>query len=112
MVVLTLWASFDKSPQAHERMRALQLLHEIYDDDSVVFLGVHESTTEPGSIETSIGDWGLTFPIGRDQDPFVTFDRYSVNSVPQTILIDRDGNVRYYDVEGRLAELIKDLRRR
>ena len=51
-------------------------------------------------------------PIGCDADPFLTFDLYNTNTIPQTVLIDKQGILRYYKVDGRILELIKDLRRR
>jgi hypothetical protein len=42
----------------------------------------------------------------------VTHHSYAARVLPQVILIDKQGLLRYFDVEGRLSELIKDLRRR
>jgi hypothetical protein len=112
VVVLTLWGGFDATDAARERLQLLNRLHRLYAGvDDVVFLGVHDSGKEPAEIRRYIQEYGVEYPVGRDKDPFLTFDAYNTNFIPQTVLIDKAGVLRHYFVEGRLPELIKHLRR-
>ena len=52
----------------------------------------------------------VRFPVGIDNET-ASFDLYDIFSIPQIVLIDKKGVFRYYDVDGRLLELIKSLRR-
>jgi hypothetical protein len=112
VLVLTLWGGFAESDQMFDRMEELVLLHDMFaDQDDVAFVGVHDGLSEPDEIAEYIEEFAVTFPVGRDMDPFQTFNAYKTDVIPQTVLIDKRGVVRYYDVEGRLLELIKSLRR-
>jgi len=113
VVVLTLWGGFDTLGRTRHRIDHLNALHALLaDSDDVVFLGVHDASVEPPEVARYAAEFGIDFPIGCDADPFLTFDRYNTNIIPQTVLIDKEGVLRYYKVNDRIPELIKDLRRR
>ncbi len=113
VVVLTMWAGFDRTPVGVNRIQEMRALHALYaDTDDVLIIGVHDGSSLPSEIENYIRSYGITFPVGRDKVPLVTFDHYGVNAIPQTVLIDKQGILRYYQIEGRLLELVKVLRRR
>jgi hypothetical protein len=80
--------------------------------DDVVFVGVHDASVEPEEVEEYLAQYRIEWPVGCDADPFKTFVTYGINFIPQTVLIDKQGILRYHDVEGRLLELIKVLRRK
>ena len=112
VVVLTLWGGFDATDAGQERLQLLNLLHDLYAGvDDVVFLGVHDSGKETADIRRYIQEYDIEYPVARDKDPFLTFDAYNTNFIPQTVLIDKQGVLRHYFVDGRLLELIKHLRR-
>ena len=112
VVVLTLWSGFDTVGPGRDRMEELRALHYVLEGvDDVVFVGVHTGDVDTELAERYIEHFGIEFPVGFDDDEATTFQRYSIRVIPQTLLIDRRGFVRYYDVEGRLFELIKSLRR-
>ncbi len=113
VVVITFWASFDDSPLGLNRMVEMQLLDRLYEDvDDVTFVGIHDATVEPEEVRKYVEKHAISFPIGCDADPFKTFDNYGVNFIPQTVVIDKDGILRFFQVEDRLPSLIKALRRR
>lgn len=113
VIVLTLWGGFDESPLGVNRIEELRALHVLLRDvDDVLFLAVHDAGSERDEVEEYVRRFGIPFAVGRDADPFVTFVNYGVNFIPQTVLIDKQGVLRYFQVEGRLLELIKLLRRK
>jgi len=112
VVVLTLWGGFAEHGPARDRIEEVRALSQLlHDADDVVFIGVHDAASEPGDIWRYVKSYEITFPVGADAEPFLTFDRYHTNVIPQTFLIDKQGILRYMDVGGRLLELIKSLRR-
>ncbi len=113
VVVLTLWGGFDTSHFAMNRLTELRMIHELYGaDGDVAVIGIHDASSEADEVEEYLLQYQITFPVGRDADPFVTFNKYGINAIPQTVLIDKQGVLQYAVIEGRLLELIKDLRRR
>lgn len=113
VVVLTMWGGFDTSQFAMNRLTELRLIHELYGSaGDVAVIGVHDASSEPDEIAEYLARLEITYPVGRDADPFVTFVNYGVNAIPQTVLIDKQGVLQYAETEGRLLELIKALRRR
>ena len=113
VVVMTLWGGFDDSPFAMNRLGELRALHDLYQGvDDVVVLGIHDASSEPDEIADYLKRLDVRFPVGRDADPFVTFSNYKTTFIPQTVLIDREGTLRQDQIEGRLLEMIKALRRK
>lgn len=112
VVVLTFWGGFDTSHFAMNRLAELRILHELFGThDDVAVIGIHDASNEPDEIAHYIERYEITFPVGRDADPFVSFNNYGINAIPQTVLIDKKGILRYAAIEGRLLELIKAMRR-
>lgn len=117
VIVLTLWGGWDAvgpgGLRIRDRIDELRALHVLFrDEPDVAFVAVHDASVGPEEVARYVREYQIEFPVGHDADPFLTFDRYNTNQIPQTVLIDKRGIVRHYAVEGRLLELIKDLRRR
>lgn len=113
VVVLTFWGSFDDSPTGVNRISEICALHDLFSDvDDVVVLTIHDASVEPDLVEGFLKRHALSFPVGCDADPFFSFMNYGINRIPQTVLIGKDGKLFFFDVEGRILELVKDLRRR
>jgi hypothetical protein len=113
VVVLTFWGSFDDSAHGLNRLLEMEVLHRLYQDaEDVVIAGIHDASVEPDDVEAFVAKLGLSFPIGCDADPFQSFVAYGINFIPQTVLIDKQGVLQFYQVEGRIPEMIKVLRRR
>lgn len=113
VVVLFFWAGFLDTVDFYNTMEEIRALHALLQPvEDVAFVSIHDGLSEPAEIEEFVKQGGVRFPVGRDEDPFMTFDRYGIQFLPQVVLIDREGIVRYDQTEGRLLDLIKDLRRR
>lgn len=113
VVVLTLWGGLNAQGATRRCMAELCALHALLQgSDDTVFVGVHDAAARPFEVEKYLQEFGIRFPVGHDAEPYLTFERYKIERTPQTVLIDKKGVVRYYDVKGRLLELIKDLRRK
>ncbi len=112
VIVLTLWAGFANMGPARARMEELNWLYTRYsEEDDVAVLSVHDNGVEKEGVEKYIEAFGIEFPVGLDNESADTFLSYRTQVIPQTFLIDRQGRIRYYDVDDRLIELIKVLRR-
>ena len=113
VLILYFWGSFDLSMYGVSRLEELrahaELLRQVED---ICFLGIHDAGNEADEIEAFLHAHAISFPVGRDTDDFSTFLRYGINFIPQCVLIDKEGIVRYYNTDGRLLELIKVLRRK
>jgi peroxiredoxin len=112
VVVLTFWGGFDNSLPGINRIEELRALHALFHGvEDVVILGIHDTSSDADEVEEYVHQYRIEFPVGRDAEPFVTFVNYGINFIPQTLLIDKRGIVRYVHTDGRLPELIKALRR-
>ncbi len=113
VVVLTFWGGFFDQGAGRRRIDELGALKTLYDGvDDVAIIGIHDGSVTNEEFEQYVGAFGVRFPVARDSDDFATFTAYRVRSIPQTVLIDKQGNVQFFYVDGRLLELIKELRRR
>lgn len=114
VVVLLFWAGFDPYGRNEATLSEVLLLHRALAEtaDDVAFIGIHDDSDPLELVREYVAELGLGFPVGIDQAPMVTHQSYAVRVLPQVILIDKQGLLRHFDVEGRLSELIKDLRRR
>lgn len=111
VVVLIFWGGFDTTAKGLTRLRQMNTLYEAFRDaGDVKFVGIHDSASDSGEVTAYVHDNNVAYPVGIDNET-VTFDRYDIFAIPQIVLIDKKGLFRYYDVEGRLLELIKSLRR-
>ncbi len=112
VVVLMLWASFDGSAPNRQHLAEMNALHTLYADaNDVAVISVHDGASTPQTVAQFIRHAGVAFPVGCDVESSETFTRYRTGYVPQVILIDKTGAVRYYMTDGKVLELIKLLRR-
>ena len=111
-VVATFWGGFDRRPENFDQIEELRVLHALLEDvPDVLVLGIHDSSSVRQDVEEYVEQYRIEFPVGHDAEPFRTFERYRIRDIPQTVLIDKHGVLRYFQVDGRLLELIKVLRR-
>ncbi len=111
VVFLNFWATW--CPPCREEMPYIQNLYEKYGDDGdVVILAV----AGPGSIDDQdeagvkafLSDNGYTYPVLMDLTGEI-FGRYSVNSLPTTFMIDRNGSVLGYVPGGMTQEMMQSI---
>lgn len=111
VVVMLFWAGFDEDMGPvvlHELMVLRELLA---DQEDVAFIGIHDAISGKDEIKEYIEGFEIPFPVMRDTDEQATFAEYGIVFIPQIVVLDKKGVVRYYQTEGRLLELIKGLRR-
>lgn len=112
IVVLTFWAGFDMTGQSRMHFEELKYLHGLFGSNSdIQFVAIHDASLKPYEIELVARKWEIPFPVGCDEEAFTSFKAYHVNQIPQTVIIDSDGKLKYYEVEGRLHTLIKAMLR-
>jgi len=113
VVVLYFWGGFDTTPDGLNALSEMLAINAcLAEAEDVVVLGIHDATSLPEEVVIYLEDYRVPFPVGLDDGLSETFASYKVGHIPQTVLIDKEGKVRYYQTQGRLLELIKVLRRR
>lgn len=111
-VVLLFWAGFDDSAAGLSQINEMKALAIAYGGvPDVVLAAIHDASSTADEVEDFVQRQEINIPVGRDADPLVTFDRYGINVIPQVVIIDQSGILRYFQTTGRLLELIKAVRR-
>lgn len=80
--------------------------HRLFSKADLTVIGLHtvfehHAAMTPVSLEAFIHEYRLTYPIGVEQpvknSPLpATMQRYQFRGTPSTVLIGRDGTIRYY----------------
>lgn len=114
VVLVNFWASW--CGPCKQEMPHLNRLHEKYRSAGFVLLGLNIDEDARLGAATA-ARWGLKFPVLLDTDKTVV-RRYDLGSMPATVLIDRDGQVRHLHrgyregtevtYEQQIRELIKE----
>jgi cytochrome c biogenesis protein CcmG, thiol:disulfide interchange protein DsbE len=94
VVVLNFWASW--CIPCAEEAEDLQAVYEKYKDQDVVFLGVDWTDIE-GDALNYLKRFGITFANGPDLGTKIG-PRYRITGVPETYVLDRNGDVQYFKV--------------
>ena len=109
VVVLDFWATW--CTPCFEGLDHLQQVHERYADQDVVVLAINAGE-DRDEVAEFVADRGHTFTVLLDTDARV-IDAYGVQSIPHTIIVDREGEVHYIpggagDVEQALRDLLAE----
>lgn len=110
-VVVNLWASW--CGPCRQEMPLLNRLHEQYRKAGFTLLGVSVDD-KPQAAQEMARQLGVGFPVLFDSEKQVS-RRYDVDAMPTTLIIDREGKVRYIHrgyrpgYEARYEEQIKEL---
>jgi cytochrome c biogenesis protein CcmG/thiol:disulfide interchange protein DsbE len=102
VVVVNFWASWC-SP-CREEAPALQSVWEQHEDKGIVFLGVTYKDAEAASLEF-VEAYGITYANGFDAQGRIS-RAYGVVAVPETFIIDRDGNVAWVHIGALKADAL------
>jgi cytochrome c biogenesis protein CcmG/thiol:disulfide interchange protein DsbE len=89
VVVLNFWASW--CGPCREEAPVLQRLHEAY-GDRVVFLGVAYAEEDANSL-AFMREFGITYRNVPDRGTRISDDLYHISGVPETFIIDQNGEV-------------------
>ena len=91
VVMVNFWATW--CGPCRQEMPQLNRLYEKYKSSGFVLLGVNvdEDTSKAADVAAKLG---VTFPVLLDTDKAVS-KLYDVSTMPSTMIIDRDGKVRY-----------------
>lgn len=65
-----------------------------YQDQGLVFIGVHDSNSGWDKADAVVKDKGINYPVGVDKSGGPTVKDYSVQFWPTYVAIDRSGNIR------------------
>ena len=113
-VVVNLWASW--CGPCRQEMPHLNRLYDKYRSGGFTLLAVNIDD-DPRTAVATAAKMGLRFPVLLDTDKAVS-KRYDLGSMPATVLIDRDGKVRYLhrgyregmevSYEQQIRELVKE----
>jgi peroxiredoxin len=114
VVLVNFWASW--CGPCKQEMPHLNRLYDKYRASGFVLLGVNVDD-DPRAASGTAARLGLRFPVLLDAEKTVS-RLYDLGSMPATVLIDRDGRVRYLhrgyregveeDYERQIRELVKE----
>lgn len=111
VVLINFWASW--CGPCRQEMPLLDRLHHRYQDTGFAVLGVNvEGEVEPA--REIVDQTSVTFPILIDEAQKVS-EMYDLQAMPSTVVIDRDGVVRYIHLgykpgdEAKYVEVVKRL---
>jgi peroxiredoxin len=91
VVMINFWASW--CGPCRQEMPLLDQLYQQYADLGFALLGVNVEEN-PADAERMLKDTPVTFPILFDAENTVS-KLYDVTAMPSTVIVDRDGNVRF-----------------
>jgi cytochrome c biogenesis protein CcmG/thiol:disulfide interchange protein DsbE len=91
VVFLNFWASW--CPPCRAEARLLEEAWQRYKDRDVVFVGVNIQDREADA-RAFLREFAITYPNGIDNGSKVAID-YGVYGLPETFIIDREGNTTY-----------------
>ena len=103
VVLLDFWAAWCEPCRA--AMPTLELIRREFKDKGVIVLGVDDE--EPEDQSSFLEEFGYTIPSLVDSSRRVN-NLYNVGGIPTTIVIDRDGKIRAYEVGDATYESLWD----
>ncbi len=111
VVLINFWASW--CGPCRQEMPILDRLHQRYEDTGFSVLGVNVEEDSSSALKV-VDRTGVTFPVLFDTEQVVS-RLYELKAMPSTVVVDRDGNVRYIHKgykpgdESKYVEVVKAL---
>ena len=111
VVLINFWASW--CGPCRQEMPVLDRLHQRYEDTGFAVLGVNVEGEERPAREL-VEKTNVTFPVVIDDGQKVS-ELYDLKAMPSTVVVDRDGVVRYVHRgykpgdEAKYVEVVKQL---
>lgn len=108
VVVINFWASW--CGPCRDEAPAFESLWQEYKDQGVVFLGVTYAD-DPDDSLAFIDEFGMTYPNAEDGKSEVSKALYRIQGVPETFVIDQQGNIIrfFYSLSDAVAPSSDDL---
>ena len=109
VVMMNFWATW--CGPCRQEMPHMNRLYEKYRSAGFLLLGVNVDD-DPNNVAAVAAKLGVKFPVLLDTDKRVS-KLYDLSTMPSTVIIDRDGKVRYVHrvyVEGTENEYDKQIR--
>ncbi|MEV4556665.1 TlpA disulfide reductase family protein [Kitasatospora sp. NPDC049285] len=111
VVVLNIWGSWCSPCRAEAK--GLQEVSQKYADQDVQFLGINTRDTDPANAVAFERNFGVTYPSIYDPDgtQILKFPKGSLNpqSIPTTIVVDRDGRLAARAMHALSAEDLETM---
>ncbi len=114
VVLINFWASW--CGPSRVEMPHLNRLHDKYKAGGFMVLGVNIDD-DPRHGAATAARWGIRFPVLLDAEKSVT-RAYDLGAMPSTVLVDRDGRIRFLhrgyregleaEYERQIRELVKE----
>ena len=111
VVLINFWASW--CGPCRQEMPLLDRLHHRYEDTGFAVLGINVEG-EAAPAQEIVDKTKVTFPILIDEGQAVS-ELYNLEAMPSTVVVDRDGIVRYIHRgykpgdEAKYVEVVKQL---
>lgn len=111
VVLINFWATW--CGPCRQEMPVLDRLHQRYQDTGFTVLGVNVEGVE-GPARELAQKTGVTFPVLVDEGQKIS-KLYDLKAMPSTVVVDRDGNVRYVHRgykpgdEEKYVQVVKEL---
>ena len=111
VVLINFWASW--CGPCRQEMPVLDKLHQRYEDTGFAVLGINVEG-EDAPAQKIVDKTNVTFPVLIDEGQSVS-EMYELEAMPSTVVVDRDGVVRYVHRgykpgdEAKYVEVVKQL---
>jgi len=103
VAVINFWATW--CPPCEDEMPDLQAVWEEYREEGVVFVGI-TFQDEEAAVREIASCFDITYPLGMDVGDRI-FTAYGSTGVPETFVVDAEGNVAYVHIGPAAAEQLR-----
>jgi len=94
--LVNFWALWCKPCRAE--LKHLEAIYEKYNDQGFTILGINQDTPRSvAKVRSFVSSHNLSFPIITDSDQQI-FQQFNGQSIPLSILFNKDGEVKYIHV--------------
>ncbi len=104
VTALNFWASW--CAPCEDELPDFQTVWEEYQDQGITFVGIAIQEDE-AEVQEMLSHFGITYPQGMDPTQQIALT-YGVTGVPETFVLDADGNVAYIHIGPVSAEELRE----